>query len=82
LTTVIDVYTVFWNTFARKNLKKLKDIFLSFPFQTIFLYEGAFYVRERWTTHSLGLIAVVINMFRLPNFLTGEDVMCNNLKLL
>ncbi len=28
------------------------------------------------------LIAVVINMFRLPDFLTGENVMCNSLKLL
>jgi len=28
------------------------------------------------------LIAVVINMFRLPDFLTGENVMSNGLKLL
>jgi hypothetical protein len=40
---------------ARKIFKKMKNIFLFFPFQTIFLYEGAFSVRERWTTHSLGL---------------------------
>ena len=26
--------------------------------------------------------AVVINMFRLPNLLTGHSVMCNSLKLL
>jgi hypothetical protein len=29
----------------------------------------------------LMLIAVVINMFRLPDFLTGENVMCIGLKL-
>jgi len=28
------------------------------------------------------IIAVVINMFRLPDFLTGENVMYNRLKLL
>jgi hypothetical protein len=28
------------------------------------------------------IIAVVINMFRLPDLLTGENVMCNGLKLL
>jgi hypothetical protein len=28
------------------------------------------------------LIAVVKNMFRLPEFLTGEEVVCNSLKLL
>jgi hypothetical protein len=27
-------------------------------------------------------IAVVINMFRLPDFLKGDNVMCNGLKLL
>ena len=27
-------------------------------------------------------IAVVINMFRLPDLLTGENVECNGLKLL
>jgi hypothetical protein len=29
-----------------------------------------------------GLIAIVINMFHLPDFLTGENIMCNILKLL
>ncbi len=28
------------------------------------------------------IIAVIINMFRLPDLLTGENVMCNILKLL
>jgi hypothetical protein len=28
------------------------------------------------------IIAVVINMFRLPDSLTKENVMCNSLKLL
>ncbi len=28
------------------------------------------------------IIAVVINMFRLPDFIAGENIMCNGLKLL
>ncbi len=31
---------------------------------------------------SLLIIAVVINMFRLPDLLTGENIVCNSLNLL
>ena len=30
----------------------------------------------------IAIIAVVINMFRLPDLLTGENITCDNLKLL
>ena len=37
--------------------------------------------REYWS-NGIMVIPVVINMFRLPDFLTGENIMFNSLKLL